>query len=64
MNLINCQNISMTYGEKNLFTEMNFSLDQGERIGIVGPNGAGKSTFLKILAGLIEPDEGKIVTRR
>ena len=41
-------------------SKLSFSLDQGESLGVIGPNGAGKSTLMKLLTGLIIPDEGSI----
>jgi ATP-binding cassette subfamily F protein uup len=47
-----------------LFEGLSFVLSEGDRVGLIGPNGAGKSTFLKILAGLLEPDEGECTRRK
>jgi ABC-type polysaccharide/polyol phosphate transport system ATPase subunit len=44
--------------------DVSLSVRQGETVGIVGPNGSGKSTFLKILAGVLQPDEGTVVLRK
>ena len=52
--------LSKVYGEIELFEDLDFHLDPGDRIGIIGPNGAGKSTFLDILAGKVEPDAGEV----
>lgn len=62
--LINCQSVSKSYPGKPLFTDVNFGIGEGERLGIVGPNGAGKSTLLKIIAGQEQPDDGQIAMRR
>lgn len=64
MNLLVMNNVSKSYGEKQLLHEIGFGVDKGEKIGIVGLNGSGKSTFLKLAAGLEEPDEGDIVRNR
>lgn len=61
--LINCHNLSKRYQSKAIFEGLNFSLSTGEKIGLVGRNGAGKSTLLKLLAGLVEQDEGSISRR-
>ncbi|MCR5608050.1 MAG: ABC-F family ATP-binding cassette domain-containing protein [Lachnospiraceae bacterium] len=59
MNLLNFENISKGYGEKNLFDNISFGIDEKDKIGLIGINGTGKSTLLKIVAGLEEADEGK-----
>ena len=59
-NLINCENISKSFGLKTLLDQVSLGIEQGERIGVVGLNGGGKSTLLKILAGVEEPDSGRI----
>ena len=61
--LINCQHVSKAFGDRPLFERLSLGLHEGDRVGLVGPNGAGKSTFLKILAGILEPDDG-VCTRR
>ena len=62
MNMIlTIENLSKTYGEKVLFNDVNFSLSDGDKIGIVGVNGTGKSTFIKVIAGLVLPDSGNII---
>ncbi len=62
--IITCQSISKTYGARPLFSNLSFTLHEGERIGLIGPNGAGKSTLLKILAGVEEPDTGELIRRK
>ena len=62
MNLINAENITKAYTERRLFECASFSLQEGEKVGIIGINGTGKTTLLKMLAGLEEPDEGTITT--
>jgi len=52
--------ISLHFGQKTLLDEVNFDFKEGEIVGIVGRNGSGKSTILKIIAGIIEPDLGKL----
>ncbi len=61
MNIINVENITKVYTERELFTKASFYVQEGEKIGIVGINGTGKSTLLKIVAGLEEPDEGSVI---
>lgn len=62
--LVSCQTISKSYSSRPLFTDISFGIEDRERIGLIGPNGAGKSTLLKILAGMVEPDGGSVVSRR
>ena len=62
MNLINVENITKTYTERKLFEHASFSLQEGEKVGVIGINGTGKTTLLKMLAGQEEPDEGTITT--
>lgn len=52
--------IAKTYNDKVLFEDLAFGMESGERIGIIGKNGAGKTTLMKIVAGIVEPDEGEI----
>ncbi len=60
MLLLSCTNVSRGYGATPLFDGVEFEIHAGERVGFVGPNGAGKTTLLRILAGLDEPDSGKV----
>ncbi|WP_055071835.1 ABC-F family ATP-binding cassette domain-containing protein [Clostridium massiliamazoniense] len=61
MNLITLENISKSFSEKVLIDNISLGINDGEKIGIIGVNGAGKSTFLKVLAGIDEPDSGSII---
>ncbi len=61
MNIINIENITKVYTERELFSKASFYVQEREKIGIVGINGTGKSTLLKIVAGLEEPDEGSVI---
>ncbi|NJN17422.1 MAG: ABC-F family ATP-binding cassette domain-containing protein [Oscillochloris sp.] len=56
--------ISRIYGGRTIFSGLNWSLQAGEKIGLVGPNGTGKSSLLKILAGLEPPEAGSVTLRR
>lgn len=60
MLLLSCTNLSRGYGAVPLFENVEFEIYAGDRIGLVGPNGAGKTTLLRILAGLDQPDSGKV----
>lgn len=61
--LLSCQNLEKSFGAKNLFTSLNFSVHAQDRIGMVGPNGSGKSTLLKIIYDLEPQTSGKIAKR-
>jgi ATPase subunit of ABC transporter with duplicated ATPase domains len=58
--LINVNNITMRYGARILFEDVNASFITGRRYAVTGPNGAGKSTFMKIITGDLEPTKGNI----
>lgn len=58
---IMAKNICKFYGEKKIFTDLNFDIKRGERIALLGPNGAGKSTLIKILMDRLEPDSGEVI---
>jgi ATP-binding cassette subfamily F protein uup len=62
--LLSVQELSKSYGPRPLFTDLSLELRAGDRIGLIGPNGSGKSTFLRLLAGLEEPDAGTRSLRR
>ena len=62
MNLINIERITKSFTDHKLFDNASFSLQEGEKVGIIGINGTGKTTLLKMMAGLEEPDEGSITT--
>lgn len=61
MNILTVDGITKSYGERKLFDEASFYLAEGEKAGVLGINGTGKSTLLKIIAGLEEPDEGRVI---
>ena len=58
--MISVNNVSLSFGKRVLFDEVNISFTKGNCYGVIGANGAGKSTFLKILSGEIEPNKGTI----
>ncbi len=60
MNLINIEKLTKSYTERKLYDNASFSLQEGEKIGVIGINGTGKTTLLRMLAGEEEPDEGSI----
>lgn len=60
MNLLTLENITKAYTERKILDNVNFYLQEGEKVGIIGINGTGKSTLLKIIAGLEEADAGNV----
>lgn len=58
--MISARNVTLAYGKRVLFDEVNINFTKGNCYGIIGANGAGKSTFMKILAGEIEPNKGTV----
>lgn len=62
MNLINIEKLTKSYIERKLFDGASFSLQEGEKIGVIGINGTGKTTLLRMIMGEEEPDEGTITT--
>ena len=58
--MISANNISLRFGKRALFEEVNLKFTPGNCYGVIGANGAGKSTFLKILSGEIDPSTGSI----
>lgn len=60
MNYLSVENLSKSFGERVLFQNISFGIDQGQKIALVGVNGAGKSTLMKIIMGIEVPDTGEI----
>lgn len=58
--MISVKNVTLAYGKRVLFDEVNLNFVKGNCYGVIGANGAGKSTFLKILSGEIEPNKGTV----
>jgi len=57
---IELHNVSKSYGDKTIIKDFNYIVLKNQRLGIIGPNGCGKSTLMKIITGVLEPDEGKV----
>ena len=57
---IELEHLSKAYGEKQLFQDFNYIFLKGDRVGFLGENGCGKTTLMKVIAGRIQPDEGKV----
>ena len=64
MNLVTIEHLTKSYTERLIFDDTDFSINEGEKIGLIGINGTGKSTLLKLVAGLEEPDKGTVVRGR
>lgn len=61
MNIVSLENISKNYGFKPLFENVTLGLEDNDKIGIIGANGSGKTTLLRMIAGVEEPDTGRVV---
>ncbi|MFC6858571.1 ABC-F family ATP-binding cassette domain-containing protein [Zunongwangia atlantica] len=64
MNYLSVENIAKSYGERVLFTNISFGINEGQKVGFVAKNGTGKTSLLNILAGFDTPDEGNVVYRK
>ncbi len=64
MNLLSIENLSKSYGEKQLFKDLTFGISQGEKVALVARNGTGKSTLLRILCNKDNADSGRVVFRK
>ena len=58
--LLSAEHLSINFGSRQLLDDVNFYLNEGDKVGVIGINGTGKSTFLKVLSGATEPDGGTI----
>ena len=59
--IIKLDKLSLSYGRRKILDNINFSINEGQILGLLGPNGVGKSTIFNIITGLIQPDYGKII---
>lgn len=64
MNYLSVEQLSKSFGTKSLFKDVNFGIEQGQKVAFIARNGAGKSTLLKILQGRELPDSGQVVFRK
>ena len=62
--MLTAHHIHKTYGIQPILQDISFSISNGERTGLIGPNGCGKTTLMRILAGLVQPDSGTVVSTR
>lgn len=61
MTVLNIQNLSFYFGERELFSNVNFDINEKEKVGFVGSNGVGKTTLFKLIRGEYEPSEGAVI---
>ncbi len=64
MNYLSVENIAKAYGERELFSNLSFGINEGQKVGFVAKNGTGKTSLLNILSGADSPDEGNVVFRK
>ena len=64
MNYLSVENIAKAYGERELFSNISFGINEGEKVGFVAKNGSGKTSLLNILSGADTPDAGNVVYRK
>ncbi len=64
MNYLSIENLGKTYGEKELFSDLGFGIEKGEKVALVAKNGAGKTTLLNIIMGKVLPDSGQVTLRK
>ena len=64
MNYLSVERLTKSFDEKQLFEEITFGLEQGQKAALVGVNGCGKSTLLKVIAGLLYPNSGEVTFRK
>ena len=63
MNYLQIDNLTKSYGIRLLFTDISFTVNEGEKIGLIAKNGTGKTTLLRIIAGEEAPDSGSVILR-
>ncbi|MBB6454021.1 ATP-binding cassette subfamily F protein uup [Salirhabdus euzebyi] len=61
MSVLKAENLKKTYGEKVLFDDLSFTVEEKDRVGLIGVNGTGKSTLLKVIAGMDSAEEGQLI---
>jgi lipopolysaccharide export system ATP-binding protein len=59
--IIKLDKLSLSFGRRKILDNINFSINEGQILGLLGPNGVGKSTIFNLITGLIQPDYGKII---
>ena len=61
MSLLSCQNVSVSFAQREIFRNASFEINKGDRIGLIGANGTGKTTLFHIVCGSLEPTDGCVV---
>ena len=64
MTVLSAQNVEMSFGDRTLFRDVCFDVDERECVALVGPNGTGKTTLFRLITGELEPTAGQIVKSR
>ena len=64
MNYISVENISKSYGDRTLFSNISFGINKHQKVAFVAKNGTGKTSILNIIAGLDSPDDGQVIKRK
>ena len=64
MNYISVENISKSYGDRTLFSNISFGINKNQKVAFVAKNGTGKTSILNIIAGLDIPDKGQVIQRK
>ena len=62
MPVLSVHNLSMSFVEQNLFNDVTFEIEKGDKVGFIGGNGVGKTTLFKIINGKLSPDSGQVFT--
>ena len=63
MNVLSIRNLSKSFGQQQIIKNLNMSVPEGSVFGFIGQNGAGKTTTMKMVLGLLQPDQGEILAR-
>ena len=64
MTILTVSSVSLSYGTDEILNDISFSVNEGERLGVIGANGAGKTTLFHIITGKIRPDRGSVAFAR
>ena len=64
MNILTLENVTKVFTERKVLDETSFYMQEGEKIGVIGKNGTGKTSLLKMIAGMVEVDEGKVICQK
>ena len=61
MPLVSCQNVCLSFAQRDILKNVNFNIEKGDRIGLIGPNGSGKTTLFRLLTGQLETTDGSVI---